>query len=814
VVLVSFADFELDTAMFELRCGGRPVPVEPQVFDVLAYLVRHRDRVVTKTELLDEIWGDRFVSESTLTSRIKNVRQVLDDDGRRQRWIKTVHGRGYRFTADATPVTESDGRADAGPPRDAPVPHNLPTDRTPLFGRTAEVPAVAALLDEHRLVTLLGIGGTGKTRLAAAVGQRLLDRFDGGVWFVDLVPAGDTRSVELAIARAVGLALAAGDVRDQLAGMLGERDVLLVLDNAEHVLDELVPVLDHLLEHTTRPRFLVTSRLPLDLPEERRVPVAPLDCADPAAPAVQLLLTAAERFGAVVADAELDTAQRICQHLDGLPLAIELAAAQLRVLGVEQLMERLDQRFELLHERRRPGRERHASLTSVLTGTWSLLEPDEREVLARLAAFPGPFGVVDAEQLCADLPAGPPAGVLSRLVDRSLVDGPADGRFRLLETVRLFARQHSDAPAQADRHAQWCLRRVGTDMAVHAFDLELAEWCTRHHDDVSAAERHLIAAGRPAEAAMLLAGTGLAMHCDAGAHAAGALDRVDGLLALVDDPAVAVRLHVTAVLAGMPARAPAAIAEHGRRAVAAAEATGDPRSLSIALVLSSWSVVFRDPERAVALTERAAALAAACGAEAERDYADGYRALHLATARRPAEAVAQAQAVVDRGPVELFGGRLVAVIALAALCAVHEPKRALPHLIDLLTLPSPETAMWSNQLLAAAVLASAGRSVAAVGLTTQIRERLAKAGRDGLPDLLVPAAVLAHRLGDDRRAARWLRAVRAHHRTTHSFHITCVYRGLRDVLGADVTNAEGTPLSAAEADAEAIAWMRAVARQG
>jgi hypothetical protein len=122
--------------------------------------------------------------------------------------------------------------------------------------------------------------------------------------------------------------------------------------------------------------------------------------------------------------------------------------------------------------------------------------------------------------------------------------------------------------------------------------------------------------------------------------------------------------------------------------------------------------------------------------------------------------------------------------------------------------------MWSNQLLAAAVLASAGRAAEAVGLIARVRERLAGAGRDGLPDLLVPAAVLAHRLGDDRRAARWLRAVRGHHRTTPSFHITCVYRALRDVVGTGEPGRDGPALPAEEAAAEAAAWERAVARRG
>jgi predicted ATPase/DNA-binding winged helix-turn-helix (wHTH) protein len=436
---VRFEDFELDTTTFELRRAGVPVHMEPQAFDVLAYLIRHRDRVVSKEELLDEVWGDRFVSASALTSRVKQIRRALGEGGRVQHHIRTLHGRGYRFAteltvadrADGTPGAEADtsiGGADAG--------YTLPAERTPLFGREAAISDVVGALGGHRLVTLLGIGGSGKTRLAVAVARRLLDRFPDGVWFVDLVPARDGRAVETAVAHAAGLALSAGDVRRQLARVLAPRAALFVLDNAEHVRNELADLLDHLLDHTTAPRFLVTSRVPLDLPDERRVPVGPLEFGDLAAPAVELFLSAADRFGAAVAAGDRPTARRICHHLDGLPLAIELAAAQLRVLWPDDVAHRLDQRFELLQARRGSRWERHASLRSVLESTWALLDAREAELLGRLAAFPGPFRLVDVEQRCADLAPGEAAGTMARLVDHSLIVSADTDRFTLLGCSR------------------------------------------------------------------------------------------------------------------------------------------------------------------------------------------------------------------------------------------------------------------------------------------------------------------------------------------------------------------------------------------
>jgi len=793
-VRVSFAGFDLDTTTFELRRDGVPVPMEPQAFDVLAYLVRHRDRVVRKSELLDAVWGDRFVSDSALTSRIKRVRQALGDDGRSQRWVKTVHGRGYRFAADVSEIA-------------VPAAHNLPAERTPLFGRTQAIAEVGTLLGTHRLVSLLGIGGTGKTRLAAAAGREALDRFPDGVWFVDLVSANDRRSVDTALAQAAGVALSPGGARPQLARALADRDALFILDNCEHVRDDVAATLDHLLEHTSAPRFLVTSREPLGLPDERRVPVPPLTFDGPSAPAVMLFLACAERFGAPVPESDHGIVQRICRHLDGLPLAIELAAAQLRLLPPAEVADRLDQRFDLLRVRH-SRRERHESLTSVLESSLAMLDAEERDLLGRLAAFPGPFDLADTEQLCDDLPPGTAAALLARLVECSLVARVSAGerRFRLLETVRLFARRRSDADRHAAGHAGWCLRQVGAAPRAHLYDFDLAEWCLRHHDDIRAAQHHLITTDRAADAALLIAGTAFAMHLDAGARAVEVLQWADGLLDLLEDPALAARLRFAAVFAGMAARSPEAIAEHGREALRAARASGSPELIAVALVLASWTTVFTDPGRAVAMVEEAAGLSG--GAPATRNFADAYRAFHLAMMRRYDEAAAQAELVIARsGPPAAFGhDTFAAVVVLVACCCVPTPERVRGFVPFLLTRVEAEHTMWSIQVLAAAVHAAAGERAEAAALVVAVRARLDRAGRASLPDLLVPAAVLAHRLGERDRADRWLRAIRAAGQPTQSFQVTCVYRRLREAV--DV-GSDGAPPGETleEIGDEAIEWM-------
>lgn len=808
-----FVDFELDREAFELRRDGAPVPLEPQALEVLGYLVARPGRLVTKEEILDEVWGNRFVSDAALSGRIKEARRALGDDGQAQRLIKTVHGRGYRFLPEVRTV----GRASEPPDQGAPPPHNLPSERTPLFGRDQEVDAGAALVAGHRLVSMLGMGGVGKTRLAIAVARRSLADFPDGTWFVDLVPATDERTVSGAIARAGGLSLASGDPTTQLAGLLADRRVLLLLDNCEHVRVDVAAVVDHLLDHTIAPHVLLTSRQALELSDEHRVQVAPLEVSGSGetgetAPAVALFAEAAARAGAV-ADPRDAAIRRICQRMDGLPLALELAAAQLRYLSAAELGARLDQRFELLEQSPPPGRDRHASLGSVLADTWAMTTEEEASLLRLTAMFAGRFSLADAEEVAGDRP-GRTARTLARLVDRSLVARDAEApesTYRLLETVRLFADQQSTPEqrrAARDRHAGWVLERVGADVHRHVYDFGLASWCLAHEPDLHAADRHLTGEGRAAEAAGLWTATALAMHVDVGTAAAETLFRVETHLEGDLDDALAARLHVTGVFAGMAVRSPAAIRRHGRAGLARAERAGDPVLRVLALVLASWSVASHDLADAVLMVERARDLAVEAADAAGLNAAEGYRAFYLAMLHRPEEAVAQAAAVTARIPEREVADHsaYVGVVALAACVLLDDPPRAAEWTDALLSRPSPDRAMWGSQILVAAVHASNGRAAECAAACERIHERLTRAGRDSLPDLLVPPAVLAYQRGDRARATRWLRAVRDADRPTQSFQVTCVYRRLRDLAGL----AETSPLAEAtleEVAEEALAWL-------
>ena len=572
-----------DPDAFELRRNGELVELEPQAVSLAAYLIEHRRRLISKEELLDEVWGDRFVGESALTTRIKQIRRALGDSGSAQRVIKTVHGKGYRFIGEIAirsaghqgAETEFDG-SDAGA-TGRPL-HNLQQHRAELVGRGADLDAARASIARHRLTTMVGVGGVGKTTLSIATGHASLESFPHGVWFVDLVPVSVGDQVPLALAKAAGLSLRTGPALEQIARITEHRKMLFVVDNCEHLIEAVASAVDHLLDSTTGPRFLLTSREPLGLPDEARVIVEPLSATHSDGPAVELLEACAARFG--VAEFDRSLATEVCRDLDGLPLAIELAAAQLRHLSLEDLAARLDQRFDLLVG---PRRDRHASLGAVLDATWASISDAEHEILRQLAACPGPLGLDDVIEIM-DHPEHLTIASLGRLVDCSLLVRSTDPErtYRMLETVRVYARDDDPdrQPARLDRMADWCLERVGTDALVHAFDFGLTRWCRSHDDVLDAAEAHL-APDRPDDAALLVAAQALTMHVDDGSRAVDVLKRLDHHLDRIDDPGLRARLHITGAYGAMAARDVSLLASHGAEAVTEARRAADPSILAI-----------------------------------------------------------------------------------------------------------------------------------------------------------------------------------------------------------------------------------------
>jgi len=468
-VVYRFGEFELDVEAYELRQAGAPVAAEPKVLELLAYLVAAEGRVVSKEELLEKVWHGRIVGDAALSRAVREARRALGDAASESRWLRTVYGRGFAFVGESTAVEPA---APEVPARGAAA-FALPAPLTTLIGRERELDAIAERLDSVRLLTLTGTGGTGKTRLALEAARRARDRFEHGVRFVALSEVASEAGWIAAMAAAVGVADRAGrSTFDSLREALANSHLLLVLDNFEQLV-EAAPRLAELLRACPRLTALVTSRFVLRLEGEQELRVPPLDltaagegpAAEAAAPAVTLFL---ERARAVRADfrpgpEELAEIAEICRGLDGLPLAIELAAARIKLLSVRHLRERLAERLDLLRGAERDRQERHRTLEAAFAWSYDLLAEEERTFFRRLAVFAGGFPLAAATAVCGEA-EGDALALLGELADKSLIVAAPrtrvrEERFALLETTRAFAyarlREAGEDGTYRDAHARW-----------------------------------------------------------------------------------------------------------------------------------------------------------------------------------------------------------------------------------------------------------------------------------------------------------------------------------------------------------------------
>ncbi len=443
---------ELDIDAREVLLAGEQRHLEPQAFDLLVYLVEHRDRVVPKAELLDEVWGDQFVSESALTTRIKEIRQATGDDGRSQTVIKNVRGRGYRFVASSPPASAktSNSEAHGRMPRRVP-----PRPATPSVGLDAEIDRLAELAIDRRLITIVGPGGVGKTRLATEAGRVVAARYALGARIVELSRISEPEAIGPAIRRALDRSEMNLDVADGL----GALDAFLVLDNCEHLVDAVADQVPTLLAGGENLRVLATSREPLGVPGELRWSLAPLSTVGTNAPAVRLFV---ERALDVAVEVEPDDplVHNIVSRLDGIPLALEMAAARLATMGLADLMIEVEQRVGSLQSGPRGVPERHSTLRAVLAWSEALLTTELRSTLADFSVFAGP---VESTDLPGALATADPVGAVSALAERSLVTvdttPQARARYGSLETVRQVGREHLEEEGRMEsvrrRHANW-----------------------------------------------------------------------------------------------------------------------------------------------------------------------------------------------------------------------------------------------------------------------------------------------------------------------------------------------------------------------
>ncbi|OON63389.1 hypothetical protein B0920_08395 [Massilia sp. KIM] len=442
-----FGPFRLQPARRALARAGAPVALGGRAFDLLALLVERAGEVVSKRELMAHAWPRVVVEESNLRVHVSALRKALGEQAGQPRFIENVAGRGYSFVAPVARHGVAAAPAAAASRRGA----------TRLIGRAEVLETIGAELGERRLLTVVGPGGIGKTSVAGALAEQVGPGFPDGAVTLDLTLVRDPRQVPGALASTLRVPAVAHDPLAAVRLHLKRRELLLVLDNCEHVADAVAGLADELLACAPGLRILATSRESIGLPYERVVRLPPLalpeddqDLGADALEAYGALALFAERAGGAVDPArpqpeQLRLIAQICRRLDGLPLSIELAAARAEVLGLHGLAKGLDDCLALLSRHRGGGDPRHQTLRAVLDWSYALLAPGEQRLLECLAVYRGPFTLDCARAVGAALSegaGGPHAELLFNLAAKSLLACECEGgevRYRMLETTRSYA---------------------------------------------------------------------------------------------------------------------------------------------------------------------------------------------------------------------------------------------------------------------------------------------------------------------------------------------------------------------------------------
>jgi predicted ATPase/DNA-binding winged helix-turn-helix (wHTH) protein len=468
MVMIKIGRVDVSPELRQLYLEGRPLRVGARAFDILEVLINASGRLVSKEALFQQVWPETVVEESNLQVHISALRKLLGED---KDLIKTIPGRGYRLirTHDAGISTDA---APADPPRldERSAAHNVPHCCTPLIGREQALADVIAALDSAPLVTLVGTGGIGKTQLGLEVARCQIASFEA-VRFVNLSVVEHPEATLSAIAEALGLhATQAETTPEHLIQAIGARELLLVLDNCEHVIQEAATICEQLIEVNPNLRILATSREPLRTRIEQIYWVAPLEVPrEDVAPEDILNYSAVHMFIARTRardphfrpDSEsLNLIGTICRRLDGVPLALELAAARVTALGIGELVAQLDNRFRVLTGGLRTAPARQQTLKAALDWSSQFLCKRECTVLRRLGVFRGSFhlGEACAIAACEDLSVDDVTEAIAGLVSKSLLMfGPRGSAmsYHLLETTRAYALQMLAEAGESETVERW-----------------------------------------------------------------------------------------------------------------------------------------------------------------------------------------------------------------------------------------------------------------------------------------------------------------------------------------------------------------------
>ncbi|MEA2888740.1 MAG: hypothetical protein QOD11_3100 [Bradyrhizobium sp.] len=467
-----FGPFELSIGERTLRRDGHALPLGGRALDILTYLADRPGEVIAKQELIDHVWSDVTVDEGSLRVHVAAIRKALGDGQFGDRYIANIKGRGYSFVGTViSPAGNSETR-NARFRQQA----KLPVRPVMMIGRETAVGEVSDKLRDERFVTLLGPGGIGKTTVALAVGHAAAEEFGGEVYFVELDGLTDPRNVAGAVATSLGIALKSKDPGLELVGVVRSRKLLIILDSGEHVIEAVASLAEQLYRQTEAIHVLATSRELLKVKGEHCYRVLPLDCPPDAStqtahavlryPSAQLFVRcmAARAGGFVLTDEDATLVAEICRKLDGIPLAIELAAGQAAALGLKNTVARLMSRPELLKLSHRTAVPRHRTLRATFDWSYDLLSDAERIVFRRIAPFVGHFTLEGAQYVAGEFGVNTAAicDAIAGLVEKSLIAIRTDGtqpEYRLLDTTRAYAleklEEHDEVDLVLRRHAEY-----------------------------------------------------------------------------------------------------------------------------------------------------------------------------------------------------------------------------------------------------------------------------------------------------------------------------------------------------------------------